>query len=239
MKDICIIIPVHEFNEDVKALLKRAINSVPKGAEIRLSCKNGLNKELTDAFKSNKNVVIYESESQEIPSDFILEYDDTYTDIWFSNFKKYADNYDDISIFLPLKDLVEFKNNKFLSFGNEPVWASSFSNEIGYIDNECLQDYFDFYMTGGIFRTSDWEDLGGLKPSIKLAFWYEFLLRATTNGKKIFVIPKVGYVHRLGREGSLVEEYKKNMSEKESEWWINTAKKECFFKEDRNKTYSE
>lgn len=254
MKDICIIIPVHEFNEDVKALLKRAINSVPKGAEIRLSCKNGLNKELTDAFKSNKNVVIYESESQEIPSDFctlvnqavggtkwfsILEYDDTYTDIWFSNFKKYADNYDDISIFLPLEDLVSFKDNKFLSFGNEPVWASSFSNEIGYIDNECLQDYFDFYMTGGIFRTSDWEELGGLKPSIKLAFWYEFLLRATANGKKIFVIPKVGYVHRLGREGSLVEEYKKNMSEKESEWWINTAKKECFFKEDRNKTYSE
>ena len=27
------------------------------------------------------------------------------------------------------------------------AWASAFSNEIGFIDNDCfLQNYFDFYM---------------------------------------------------------------------------------------------
>ena len=255
MNDLCVIIPVHEFDETVEVLLNRAVDSVPDGIEVRISCKHGLNDKLNKVFKkSKKNIAIYESENDEIPSDFctlvnqavggtkwfsILEFDDTYTKIWFENFKKYADYYTDISIFMPLEDLVDAETNRFLSFGNEPVWASSFSNEIGYIDNDCLQDYYDFYLTGSIFNTEDWEEIGGLKPSIKLAFWYEFLLRAVSKGKKIFVIPKVGYVHRLGRKGSLVEGYKENMSEKESLWWINTAKKECFFKEDRQKVYNE
>lgn len=251
MKDLVVIIPLHEFNENVEAYLSKAIASVPKELEIRISCKNGLSEDIKKAYKKNKNVVIYESENADAKSDFcslvnqavgdskwfsILEYDDEYSNIWFGNFKKYVDFYSDISAFLPMEDLLDAKDDSFAGVGNEAVWASSFSNELGYIDYDCLQNFFDFYLTGGIFNTEDWFEVGGLKPSIKLTFWYEWLLRATHKGKKIFVIPKVGYAHRLGREGSLIEGYKKTVDEKESNFWVNVARKEHFYKEERDKS---
>jgi hypothetical protein len=76
-----------------------------------------------------------------------------------------------------------------------------------------------------------------LKPSIKITFWYEWLLRATNKGKKVFVIPKVGYNHTLGRQGSLVEQYKADIDKEESQWWFDLAKREYFYKEDRKKEY--
>ena len=249
MKDLVVIIPLHEYNKEVEALLSNAISSVPEELEVRISCKNGLSTDIKKAYKKHKNVVIYESEDENAPSDFcslvnqavgdsnwfsILEYDDEYTPIWFDNFKKYVDFYSDISVFLPLEDLVDANDNKFVGVGNEAPWASSFSNEIGYIDLDCLQNFFDFYLTGSIFNTADWEEVGGLKSPIKLTFWYEWLLRATYKGKKIYVIPKIGYVHKLGRPGSIIEEYKKTVDDKESNFWVNVAKKEYFYKEVRD-----
>jgi hypothetical protein len=81
--------------------------------------------------------------------------------------------------------------------------------------------------------------VGGLKPSIKITFWYEWLLRATNKGKTVFVIPKVGYNHTLGRSGSLVELYKENVDGEESQWWFDLAKREYFYKEDRKKSYED
>ena len=46
---------------------------------------------------------------------------------------------------------------------------------------------------------------------MKLTFWYEYLLRAVNNGKKIYVIPKVGYRHHILRDDSLSDFYSKNM----------------------------
>jgi hypothetical protein len=136
-----------------------------------------------------------------------------------------------------LEDITDFNDGKYIGFGNAEVYASSFSNEIGYLDNDCLQNYFDFYLTGSIFNTADWKEVGGLKPSIKITFWYEWLLRATNKGKKVFVIPKVGYNHSLGRKGSLVEVYKETVDPVESQWWFDLAKRESLFKEDRKKEY--
>lgn len=251
MKDLVVIIPLHEYNNDVEALLSKAVESVPKELEIRISCKNGLSADIKKAYKKHNNVVIYESEEANAPSDFcnlvnqavgdsvwfsILEYDDEFSPIWFDNFKKYVDFYSDISVFLPLEDLIDASDNKFIGIGNEAPWASSFSNEIGFIDLDCLQNFFDFYLTGSIFNTADWEEVGGLKPSIKLTFWYEWLLRATYKGKKIYVIPKVGYIHKLGRPGSIIEGYKNTVDEKESNFWVNVARKDYFYKNQREES---
>ena len=251
MKDLVIIIPLHEYNDEVNALLSKAVESVPKELEIRISCKNGLSADIKKAYKKHNNIVIYESEEADAPSDFcnlvnqavgdsvwfsILEYDDEFSPIWFDNFKKYVDFYSDISVFLPLEDLIDASDNKFIGIGNEAPWASSFSNEIGFIDLDCLQNFFDFYLTGSIFNTADWEEVGGLKPSIKLTFWYEWLLRATYKGKKIYVIPKVGYIHKLGRQGSIIEGYKNTVDEKESNFWVNVARKDYFYKNQREES---
>ena len=103
------------------------------------------------------------------------------------------------------------------------------------VDVIC-EDFFDFYLTGSIFNTDDWNEIGGLKPSIKLSFWYEWLLRATYKGKKIYTIPKIGYNHTLGRKGSLLEQYKESVSDDEAKWLINLAKKEFYFKDERDAT---
>ena len=100
-----------------------------------------------------------------------------------------------------------------------------------------MQAYYDFYATGSVFNTKDWKEIGGLKPHIKVTFWYEWMLRATNNSKKIYVIPKVGYNHTLGRNGSLTETYKKEITEDEIKWWFDLAKRDYFFKDEKEPSY--
>lgn len=254
MKDITIIIPVHVYNEQVKEMLTKAIESVPSDYLIHIVNPNKLESELGWLVKKYDNVTLLSAVDEDEPTDFctlvnrgvstcgtnwfsILEFDDEYTPIWFSNVEKEMEYKSDVSVFIPLTELNDFNNTRFVSYGNEAPWASSFSNEIGYIDNDCLQDFFDFYLTGSVFSTLDWLNSGGLKPSIKVTFWYEFLLRLTNDGKKIYVIPKLGYKHNVNRDGSLYNEYANTVTTDEADWWRELAKKECFFKKDRNKTY--
>jgi hypothetical protein len=251
MKDLVVIVPMHEFGKENIELLNKAVESVPEGLKVILSVKKGVDGRTLKGI-SNRLTVLAESDGDSFVELVntavdnieekwfsILEFDDTYTPIWLDNAKKYVEFMPETSVFMFLEDITDFNNGKYISFGNEAAWASSFSNEIGYIDNDCLQNYFDFYLTGSIFNTADWKEVGGLKPSMKITFWYEWLLRATNKGKKVFVIPKVGYNHSLARKGSLVEYYKDNMGKDETEFWFDLAKREMFFKEDRNKTYED
>ena len=249
MKDITVIIPVHEHNDFVKSLLNRAIVSVPSEYKIVVSTSLEVDFSYLTEEYSNVNILTNSAKNDfcslvnyavnEIDTKWfsILEFDDEYTNIWFNNVEKYIEYNPEVSVFLPLEELIDFNQNKFIGYGNEAPWASSFSNEIGYIDNDCLQQYFDFYLTGAIFNTEDWKTYGGLKPSIKISFWYEFLLRITNKGKKVFVIPKLGYKHYVDRENSLYDVYRKTIDEKESAWYFELAKQECFHKKDRNKVY--
>lgn len=248
--NLIVVIPVHEFNEEVGKYLNNAINSVPENIEVRISCKKGLDTKIKKYLKEWTDIKYVTNDKSDFASLVnnaisnskyfsILEYDDEYTPIWFTNVEKYIESMPDVSVFMPLTDIVDINDNKYIGMGNEAPWASAFSNNIGFIDLDSLQNFFDFYMTGSVFNTDDWIEVGGLKPSVKLTFWYEYMLRATNKEQKFFVIPKVGYNHYMGRKGSLTEEYKKNMSPEEQSFWFKTAKKEYFFKEDRNKTYEE
>jgi hypothetical protein len=248
MENLVVVIPVHEFNDEVGKLLTNAINSVQENIEVRVSCKKGLESKIKKYLKDWSDIKIITNEKSDFASLInngiknskyfsILEYDDEYTPIWFNNVEKYIETMPDVSVFIPLTDIVDFNTKKFSGCGNEAPWASAFSNNIGFIDNDCLQNFFDFYMTGSVFNTDDWNEVGGLKPSIKLTFWYEYMLRATNKDQKIFVVPKVGYNHYMGRKDSLTENYRENMSKEEQEFWFKLAKKEYFFKEDRNKTF--
>ena len=50
---------------------------------------------------------------------------------------------------------------------------------------------------------------------------------------KIFSIPKIGYKHLATREGSLFDNYMKNMPVDERKFWFETATKESNFMNDR------
>lgn len=241
--DITVIIPFHDANDENVKLLNKAVMSVDEKLPVVVSLGRGIDK---SSIQIDKEVSFVESEGvsfQELVNEAvsgldskwftILEFDDRFTGIWLPNMLKYVEYMPNTSVFMTMEDLYDFEDNKYIGIGNEAPWASSFSNEIGCVDLDCLQNFFDFYLTGSLFNTDDWREVGGLKVHIENTFWYEFLLRATNKGKRIFVVPKIGYTHYLGRRGSYVDTFKEKLSQEEIDYWFKVAKKEYFFKEDR------
>jgi hypothetical protein len=165
----------------------------------------------------------------------LFEFDDEYSSIWFKNVKKYIDSYPQTQIFLPVVVETDEKG-VFAGFTNEATFAANFSQEMGFLSNETLQEYQNFQTSGCVIKKSVIEDFGGFKSSIKLTYVYEFLLRLTYNSVSIMTIPKLGYKHSNMREGSIFWNYKfgdQKMLEDEVKFWIQTAKKEFFFVDDR------
>ena len=257
MAQITTIIPVHKFDDEVKTLLETSVKSFVETSKNNPSDLMFVGpKEVLEQVKAlNLHEAEYvENEetwfsaqinaaAKKVKTDYfaILEYDDEFTPIWFDNVVKYINTGDDIAVYLPLTEVFDYQHKAEgpIGYVNEAVWASSFSEKLGHFDNECLQDYLIFNTTGGVFRTKDFIEVGGLKESMKLSFWYEFLLRAINKKKDVFVIPKVGYFHIVNRNGSLATEYAQNMSDRESEFWVELARKEYLYKTDRKKTYEE
>ena len=165
----------------------------------------------------------------------LFEFDDEYSNIWFKNVKKYISSYPEVQVFLPVVVEVDEKG-VFAGFTNEATFAANFTQEIGFLTNETLQDYQNFQTAGSVFKKTLIDDFGGFKPSIKLTFIYEFLLRLTYNSVSVMTIPKLGYKHVNLREGSIFWNYKygdSKMIEDEVKFWLQTAKKEYFFSDDR------
>ena len=165
----------------------------------------------------------------------IFEFDDEYANIWFDNVRKYMEYYPMVQAFLPVVIDTDEKG-AFAGFTNEAVFAANFAQEVGYLTNDILQDYQNFQSSGMVIRKEVVEEFGGFKPSVKLTFVYEFLLRLTYNSTSIMTIPRIGYKHTNMREGSLFWNYKfgeEKMLDEEVKFWVQSAKKEYFFKEDR------
>ena len=169
----------------------------------------------------------------------LFEFDDEYSSIWFKNVKKYVESFPEVQMFLPVVVETDEKG-LFAGFTNEATFAANFSQEMGILTNDTLQEYQNFQTAGSVFKKSIIEDFGGFKPSIKLTFIYEFLLRLTYNSITIMTIPKLGYKHVNLREGSIFWNYKfgeSKMIEDEVKFWIQTAKREYFFTDDRSIKY--
>lgn len=251
MKDLTVIVPVHEYNDNTEKHLNRAVNSfievdTDKDSELLFIGPKTVITELKKKY-DGKNRKFVENEKSDFCSQIniavdscrkyfsILEFDDVYLPTWFKNVKSYSEVEDKASIFLPLTEIVvEGKEDEPIGYVNEAALSTSFSEELGYLDIESLLNYMNFNTTGGVFKTEDFIELGKLKEPIKLSFWYEFLLRAVRNGKKVYVIPKIGYKHTLCREGSLSETYNKTMKPEESDFWIELAQKDYLFKKTRD-----
>lgn len=256
--NISVILPVHQLNEETKGLFKNAVISVleqtvrPENLIIVVP-KNGdvLNQIKDIEFGDYKNsVIVVENDGN---TDFasqvnygvsqcktewfsILELDDEYAKIWFKNVVEYQKAHTNVDIFMPIVIDVN-ENNEFIGFTNEAVWAQSFSDELGILDNNALLAYQNFNVDGFVMKKSMYEEFGGFKSSIKLTFITEFLLRMTFKDARLMVIPRFGYKHVNQRKGSLFATYKETIDPAEARWWLSTAKKECYFTKDRNITY--
>ena len=193
------------------------------------------NKGQTD-FASQMNLGVEKSTSEWVS---FLEFDDEYASIWFKNVQTYIEAHPNVNGFLSLVVDVDDKGT-FAGFTNEASFAASMNTEIGFLTNEVLLDYQNFQSAGMVIKKETYQESGGFKPSLKLTFVYEFLLRLTYNSVKLMTIPRIGYKHLNMREGSIFWNYKNGtnrVTEDEVRFWLDTAKKEHFFIEDRNIKY--
>jgi glycosyltransferase involved in cell wall biosynthesis len=165
----------------------------------------------------------------------LFEFDDEYSNIWFKNVEKYSIAHSDVDAFLPIVIDTDDKG-QFAGFTNEATFALNIASEMGILSNETLQTYQNFQISGMVIKKSAYIDFGLLKPSFRLTFGYEFFLRMTNNSVKIMSIPKIGYKHVNLREGSIFWNYKNGedvLTDEEVRFWVESAKKEYFFINDR------
>jgi hypothetical protein len=257
MKNITVILPLHSVEGDYKEMLKNAITSVEdfhNDVIVSIVCPKSVGDQLNFPITDKVEIKIITNEGQ---TDFcsqvnlgiekcetewfsILEVDDEFKPIWLKSVNEYVKTYTDVDVFLPIVRDINVEG-KFISFTNESVWAYGFTEKQGYLDNEVLLDFQSYQISGGLYRTQVVKDNGSFKENIKLTFGYEFFLRLTHNGVKIMSVPKIGYQHLNFREESLFWEYKNNeetkLKEDEVKFWLETAKKEFFFKNKRDVNY--
>ena len=255
MKDLTVIIPIEVLDtEEKQELFIAALSSVDDSNVLVVGDKKAIEglavidlskftfATLINTYRSKNYAGQVNFALKSVKSKYfsVLEFDDTYSPIWFKNLEMYIENdTEDTFAFLPLTEVVDYNTKGIIGYANEAVWASSFSDELGYLDIQGLENYLNFNASGGVFKTEEFLSLGGLKASMELVFWYEFLMRALYKEKRVFVIPKIGYFHLVNRPGCMTTKYAETMSEKEADWWIDLAKKEYFFPQDRKKTYTD
>jgi GT2 family glycosyltransferase len=257
--DISVILPVHELTNETKPMFHTAVKSVelqkivpdelvivvPKGSEVADYVKAADYATISDRitivendgetdFCSQFNLGVSAAKSEWVS---LLELDDEYANIWFKNVVEYQKAYPNVGIFMPIIIDTDAEGS-FIGFTNEAVWAQSFSDELGVLDLNALLTYQNFNIDGMVIRKSLFDEFGGFKPSMKLTFIYEFLLRMAFKDVKITTIPKFGYKHTNQRSGSLFSSYKTTMDPIEAKWWLAQAKKEYYFPQDRKITYS-
>jgi len=254
--NITVIIPIHYVDDSVKEYYANAISSIQNQEETQadevivvtpagdvadfingfdhgdLKVRTLINDGDTD-FSSQINFAVENTNTEWFS---LLEFDDEFSSVWLKNGVKYINAYPEVEMFLPI--IIDVNPaGAFMSLTNEAVWAHEFSDEMGVLDNGAALRYQNFNLDGMIMNKSAYEDHGGLKPSMKLTFIYEFFLRMTYNDVKVMTIPKFGYKHVNQRENSLFNNYRNELSPDESRWWLAQAKKEYFFPQDRKITY--
>jgi len=254
--NITVIIPVHTLEGDYKLMLQNAISSVEdfqNDVIVSIVCPT----KIADQFNNLSDKLTINVISNDGETDFcsqvnlgidnckttwftILEIDDEFKPIWLKSMSEYMKTYTDVDVFLPIVKDVNV-DGKFLTFMNESTWAYGFTDRQGFLDNETLLEFQNYQTSGALFKTQTMIDNGKFKENIKLAFSYELLLRLTNNGAIILTVPKIGYQHVNFREDSLFWSYKNNettkLSSDEVKFWLETAKKEFFFKNKRDVNY--
>lgn len=210
-KQITVIIPIHEYNDTVKELLTKALDSVDKEAfEVLLVGPSEVLNQAQDLYNDatlvvNEETDVFTQINKAVlqcvtPYFTVLEYDDVLLPNWKTQLvSEVGDN----TITIPFNEYVE--KGEFRAFGNEIAWDAAFihdDGELGQVTEEELKVFSNFNVTGAIIKTEDFISLGYLKPEFKVFAWYEFLMRVARAGKSIYVVPRVCYSHTILREGS-------------------------------------
>lgn len=253
MKDFSIIVPVREgesidkynsvFFTNVKPLVENGCTIVLVGEKSCLEKLSVVAKEYSDIKKSklitvDSNGGYYAMLNDAVyhcPTKYftVVHIEDTLAPFWFDVVKQHVAYYGlKYSTYLPVTENVD-NGDKFVCFSNEIALSTSFSDNLGEITLESLDTYFNYTLTGGVFRTEDFISCGRLKPSMGCGTLYEFLLRYVYNGFNIYVVPRVGYTRNLGVGGSFKDDVAYPLGGSEYDKMIEKCRSEYLFKNDR------
>lgn len=263
MNKLSIIIPIHTTNEEVLTHLTKCFEALDKQSvkdfDVLIAsfgkCKEDilnantvsldlefidLPKALDEIYPNYSQIVNFAVQSPKIKTPYftILQFDDILNNTYVKNFIDYSNSYPLTSIFMPI--VLEFNGTEFTRSINEVVWSFGFTGKEGrqgYLDFNTLKQFNIFSFASAIYKTEDFILEGGFKNSIKKYFEYEYFLRILYKTYEVMIIPKFMVRHTINRETSLSSEYDK-MEKLEDKFYLDLAKKEYFFDEDRNITYN-
>lgn len=249
MKNLTFILPIHVYNEELIRNVLTNLSQFTDTTTMIVAPKDVADairenySTFTPTFVVNDGATDYCSQVnlgvKECTTEYfsVIEFDDEYYDKWLSNFEIYSKDID-AAAYLPIVEMVDTNRNT-VALGNELAWSTSFVEDLGYLDLECLKSFYDFNIVGGIIKRDVFLEIGGLKPSMDIAATYEFLMRMVNNGHKVYVVPKIGYKHMVGREDSFIMQSKTRITQEYGEWIIKTAQVEMEYKEERDVHFSE
>lgn len=188
----------------------------------------------------------------------VVEVEDSIASGWYSIANTYMKENDDTHFFLPM--VRSFKNGVLTGLMNEASWAEGMSEEAGKFDMNLLLKFNCANPLGGVYRVSELEEfseekdgrLQPMKESVKISHYYEFFLRMMYNDLKMMTIPRVGYDFRVNDVKEFNEASSKvpnnivtipadkgGFSAEETSFWVELAKQEYFFDEDRKREYEQ
>lgn len=187
----------------------------------------------------------------------VIEPDDVITKNYLKYFSLYEKEKNEFDGFLPL--VKESAPLGFAGFLNESCWVEGFAEVAGTFDLNLLLRFNCMNATACAFKVESLkkysEEIDGaykpMKESMKINYVYEFFLRMVYNDLKFFSIPRLGYDHRINKTVDTIsyfssklpldtvgkEPSKGGVTQGEYKFWMDLAKKEYFFDNDRKKTY--
>lgn len=189
----------------------------------------------------------------------IIEQNDVIGLNWYEQASIYAVENENVSIFFPI--IRNTVNGIFSGLLNEAPWAEGLAEEAGKVDLNLLSRFNCIVPISAIFRINsikeysekkDDENYYPFKESIKISHYYEFLMRMIYNDVKAMCVPRIGYEFKVKGNDKFKHTCCKipqniaqmsiengGISQLEGKFWMDLAKKEYFFDEDRNKIYEE
>jgi hypothetical protein len=187
----------------------------------------------------------------------VVEYLDIISKNWYKTFDMFSESKPNHDVFTPITK--QSNNGLFGGFLNEACWAEGVAEEAGIFDLNMLLRMNCINVTGTVYKTESLkqysEERDGLyypmKENLKVSCCYEFFLRFIYNDLKIFSIPRIGYEYTVVANAAKYDEFlskvptnllsiskeEGGLTNEEYQFWLQTAKKEYFFDEQRNVEY--
>jgi len=217
------------------------------------------------AFEDNKNGtfahlfndVFNNAVENDYESFSIIERNDIVGLNWYSNANTYMTELPENDVVFPI--IRSTVNGTFSNNANEAPWAEGLAEEAGKVDLNLLNRFNCMLPLGAVFKIGhikeESDKINGryfpMKESMKLSHYYEFLMRMVYLDAKMISVPRIGYETRVLTLDNFnhysckipqnlvqIPVEKGGLTPEEAQFWMDLAKKELYFDEDRKEIFT-